>query len=85
MAKIIEVKCLPEYYEAVQSGVKSWELRFDDRNYDVGDLLILREWKDGVYTGRRLTTKITYILKDFAGLKDGWAILSVKKLGGKKC
>lgn len=84
MAKIIEVKCLPEYFEAARRGVKPWELRFDDRNYAVGDLLILSEWKDGGYTGRRLTGKITYILKDFEGLKDGWVVLSVKKLGGKK-
>lgn len=54
MAKIIEVKCLPEYFEAARVGIKPWELRYDDRNYAVGDLLIMREWKDGKYTGRRL-------------------------------
>lgn len=53
MAKIIEVKCLPEYFEAARVGIKPWELRYDDRNYAVGDLLIMREWKDGKYTGRR--------------------------------
>lgn len=83
MAKIHEVKILPEYFDAVDKGVKTWELRYDDRGYAVGDLLILKEWQDGEYTGRRLTFKITYVLKGYAGLVDGWTILSIKKFGGK--
>lgn len=85
MAQIHDLKILPEYYTAVDKGVKTYELRFDDRNYAVGDMLILREWENGKYTGRRLTATITHILKDFVGLADGWAVLSIKKTGGKKC
>lgn len=85
MAQIHDLKILPEYYTAVDKGVKTYELRFDDRNYAVGDMLILREWENGKYTGRRLTATITHILKDFVGLTDGWAVLSIKKTGGKKC
>jgi hypothetical protein len=85
MAQIHDLKILPEYYTAVDKGVKTYELRFDDRNYTVGDMLILREWENGQYTGRRLTAIITHILKDFKGLTDGWAVLSIKKTGGKKC
>ena len=79
MPKIHEVKILPEYFDAVAAGVKTWELRYDDRGYAVGDLMILKEWKDGAFTGRRWTVKIIYILRDYAGLVDGWAILSIKK------
>ena len=43
MAQIHDLKILPEYYAAVDKGVKTYELRFDDRNYAVGDMLILRE------------------------------------------
>jgi hypothetical protein len=79
MSKIIEVKILPEYFNPVLSGLKTCELRKDDRDYNVGDLLILREWKDGAYTGRRLCTKITYILRGCGyGLADGYAILCIK-------
>jgi ASC-1-like (ASCH) protein len=85
MAQIHELKILPEYYKAVKKGVKTYELRFDDRNYAVGDMLILREWKDGQYTGQQIAVTITHVLKDFIGLMDGWAILSIKKVGGKKC
>ena len=79
MPKTIAVKCLPEYFEAALSGIKPWELRFDDRNYAVGDVLLMREWKDGKYTGRQLTGKITFILRNFAGLADGWVIMSIKR------
>ena len=36
MAQIHDLKILPEYYDAVDKGVKTYELRFDDRNYAVG-------------------------------------------------
>ena len=84
MPRIHEVKILPEYFDAVEKGVKMWEYRFNDRNYTVGDVLILREWKDGSYTPRRITVKITYILSDFSALPDGWVIMSIKKLQGGK-
>lgn len=84
MPKILELKILPEYYDAVDKGLKTWEYRFNDRNYTEGDILILREWKDDKYTGRRLTVKITYILNDFSALPDGWVIMSIKKLKGGK-
>ena len=53
MAQIHDLKILPEYYDAVDKGVKTYELRFDDRNYAVGDMLILREWENGQYTDRK--------------------------------
>lgn len=84
MAKIHDLKILPPYFEHVKKGEKTFELRFDGRDYCAGDILLLREWSNGKYTGRSLTAKITYLLKDFEGLKDGWVILSIKKIGGKK-
>ena len=45
MAKIIELKILPEYFEAVKSGKKTFELRKNDRDFCVGDILILRGGK----------------------------------------
>lgn len=85
MAKIHDLKILTQHFVDVKSGRKKAELRKDDRDFAVGDMLILREWENGQYTGRRLTATITHILKDFVGLTDGWAVLSIKKIGGKKC
>jgi len=87
MAIIIEKKILPEYFNAVETGVKTCELRKDDSGYAVGDLLILREWNGKEYTGRRVVVKITYILRNCGyGLEDGYAILCFKPFkGGAKC
>lgn len=39
------LKTTPEYFEAVQSGAKTFELRReDDKTFDVGDTLMLLEW-----------------------------------------
>lgn len=43
---IHELKILPEYFEAVVSGNKRFEIRKDDRNYKKGDILRLNECQD---------------------------------------
>lgn len=82
MPKIHDLKILPAYFDDVAKGRKTFELRFDDRGYFKGDLLLLREWAKGTYTARRVVVKVTYILKGFDGLKDGWVILSIKRVKG---
>lgn len=61
----IEKKIWPEYYEAVASGKKKFELRLNDFEINDGDTLVLREWdpvtKD--YTGRQTEKKVTFVGK----------------------
>lgn len=73
------LKCYPEYFEAVKKGTKSFECRYNDKNFKVGDELVLREYdsKQG-YTGQCIVRTITYILSDFVGLQEGYVILSFK-------
>lgn len=70
------LKTLPEYFDALASQHKSFEIRYDDRRYAVDDILGLREWTgdhqdwkqddpdpqdpDGRYTGRVLWRRVTY-------------------------
>lgn len=78
MPKTHELKILPEYYRAVINREKQFELRKDDRNFRVGDLVILKEWDGSDYTGRQAGIFIiTYILRDCEqyGLKDGYCII----------
>lgn len=75
---IHELKILPEYFEAVADGTKRFELRKDDRGFTVGDEIILKEWNGTEYTGRSVKKQISYILKNYAGLAEGYAVLSLK-------
>lgn len=47
-----DLKILPKYFEDVLSGIKTFELRENDRNFKTEDMLRLREFSDGEYTGR---------------------------------
>ena len=73
-----ELKTLPEYYGAVLSGQKTFELRRDDRGFQVGDTLKLREYENDEYTGREITRRVIYIRRGpVYGLAEGWAILGL--------
>ena len=62
---IINKKIWPEYFEAVASGKKKFELRLDDFDVAEGDTLVLEEWdpKTKAYTGRKTEKKVTYVGK----------------------
>lgn len=75
---IHELKILPEYYNEVLSKNKLFELRKNDRDYKVGDFLILKEFENGNYTGRATARlMISYILygPNEYGLMDNYCIL----------
>lgn len=71
-------KILPEYYELVCAGIKNFELRKNDEDYQVGDTVTFLEFsKEHGYSGRKSrTVTINYVLKDVQqyGLADGYCI-----------
>lgn len=91
---IIEVHTLktdPEAFRAVWEGKKTYEIRKNDRNFEIGDQLRLRETKytgqemaNGKplkYTDREVIAEVTHMLKGPCyGLQDGWCIMSIKTL-----
>ena len=81
--KHIEKKCLPEYYQAVRKRIKTFEIRKDDADYEVGDILELYEWDGKEYTGHKIAREITYILRNCPeyGLADGYCILVIQPIG----
>ena len=77
---IHELKIAPEYFEKVVSKEKLFEIRYNDRNFQVGDTLKLQEYQGGTYTGRIIYVKVTYILQGFEGLQPNYVVLSVQLL-----
>lgn len=78
---IYDLKILPQYFEDVKAYKKNFELRKNDRDFKVGDTIILREWS-GEYTGRIIERKIEYIYEGRGeyGLSKGYSILGLSKL-----
>jgi hypothetical protein len=82
-----EVKSWLHFYEAIKAGKKMHDLRKDDRNYKVGDIVVLKEYDNicGFYTGEQIEAEITYITNrtvpcafSSAVLESGYCILSLK-------
>lgn len=69
-----KLKIEERYYERLCSGEKTCEVRFDDRDYQVGDILEFDRW----YPFRQ-HFQITHIQR-WIGLKDGYVCLSIKKI-----
>jgi hypothetical protein len=76
-----ELKIWPQYFQPLIEGVKRFELRKADREYRVGDELLLREFVDGAgeYTGRSAECRITYILGGPMAI-PGMCLMSIKLL-----
>lgn len=83
---IHKLKILPQYFETVKEGAKTFEIRKDDRDYKVGDTLILKEYRpllniENRFSGEEIKKEISYVLKDCSdyGLEDGYCILGLKE------
>lgn len=71
------LKIAPEYFEAVASGKKTFEIRLNDRGFEQNDLVILREYikERDEYTGDVLARRIGFIT-DFAQM-NGYVVFSL--------
>lgn len=82
--KTHDLKTWKPFFEAVISGEKTFEMRKDDRGFEVGDSLRLIEVdpdNDLKPTGRLAQYKITYILRgEQWGILPEYAVLAIKML-----
>lgn len=85
---IHELKTWPEYFQALLDGAKTFELRKNDRGFQVGDILQLEEFRPGVgeYTGRQLRKRVTYVMEPSLRpendiLRAGYVALGLGEIG----
>lgn len=78
--KIHQLKTMTPFFEEVMAGTKTFELRKNDRDFRVGDILILKEYlpETKVFSGMEVRRQITYILSSFTGLEAGYVILGLR-------
>lgn len=84
-------KCHPDAFQAIRSGVKSFEWRKeDDCKYAVGDVIMLLEYEPPPvdppdildetkygYTGESEKRLITYVLRERFEMPSGFAVLQL--------
>lgn len=75
-----ELKIYQEYFEAVKDGRKKFEIRKNDRDYKVGDILVLLEYDKyyEAFTGEKITVEISY-MTDYAQ-QDGYVVLGIEEI-----
>lgn len=74
------LKLAKMFFDAVDTGNKSFELQKNDRNYQIGDVLELHEMSDGEETGRVTEKQVIYIMEGFKGLEEGYCILGLSEV-----
>lgn len=78
---IHNLKISSQYYDAVERGYKPFEIRKNDRDFRVGDVLIMKETAEK--PREPIEAEIQYILRyeDFPdGLKEGYCILGLRNV-----
>jgi hypothetical protein len=84
-----QLKTWPDYFSAVIDGTKTFELRINDRDYKVGDVLELQEYSPSAfskddysgYSGRTTEVIVTYIFRGSGaswGLYKDAVVMSIK-------
>lgn len=81
-----DLKCLPDYFHAIARGDKTFEVRRDDRGFQKGDILNLREWTPKSkslipeYTGNAEQVLVTYVLTGGQfGIEPGYVVMGIKQ------
>lgn len=69
---IHDLKIDPVYLENLKSGIKKSEIRYNDRDYQLGD--ILEFWDNE--ENKDIFFEITHIHSGL-GMKDGYVVLSI--------
>lgn len=87
---IHNLKCWPEFFNAILRGDKTFDIRFNDRDFRSGQEIVLKEWvpndiehsdRSPGYTGRILHRKINYTLTgEQFGIKEGFIILNLRTI-----
>lgn len=90
--KIHELKTHPKYYHECKRGSKKFEIRKNDRDFKVNDILVLQEFLpsgdlgEGYYTGEECKFKVTSIFEggeyfaELFGIKYGYCVMSIEKI-----
>ena len=80
MQKIHELKSWPLFFGMLNGGIKRSEVRKNDRDFELGDELVLREWNPNTmaYSGRVCQMQVINIYA-CQGLEPGYVVMDLTK------
>ncbi|EDP59463.1 hypothetical protein AND4_09827 [Vibrio sp. AND4] len=80
MSKVHVIKVQSEHFSEVLAHRKTNEVRLNDRDYQAGDCLNLREIdSSGQITGQEVNAEVSHVLQGGQfGVAEGWCVLSLK-------
>ncbi|MEW9124568.1 MAG: DUF3850 domain-containing protein [Thermotaleaceae bacterium] len=80
--RIHELKTIQPFFDLVWAGMKKFEVRYNDRDYKVGDLLLLKEFDESLqqYGKHEILVEVTFLLNDIRYCKEGFVIMQFKEL-----
>lgn len=72
------LKTVQPFFNEVKKGIKTFEHRRNDRNFQVGYEVILQEYDmmHNSFSGEEIKVTITYVLTNRAGLDDNFCIFA---------
>lgn len=72
------------FFDDIWNNLKMFEVRFNDRDYQINDVLHLYRYENGIKTeGKFIKAQILYILNhnDFSdGIKENYVVLQLTKI-----
>jgi hypothetical protein len=80
------LKTWPGPFRDVRSNAKTFEFRYDDRGFELGDVLELAEWdpSSGHYTGEEEKRSVTYILHGGRfGIPPGHCVMGIEAMDAR--
>jgi hypothetical protein len=76
--RVHQLKTIEPYFSAVKSGDKTFEVRKFDRDFQVGDFLMLTFYNPKTnQLGESIIKRITYMLTDQPYVPEGYVILAI--------
>lgn len=80
-------KCINPYFSEVWNEIKKAELRFNDRDYKVGDIVFQQEYFTNIeyFSGAEIKMRITHVLKDYPALSPGFCMYSFEIIEKIRC
>jgi len=78
--KRIDLKLIQPYFSQVKHRFKPFEVRKNDRDYEVGDTLVLHEWipEEEKYAGDWFEREVIYVFDNPDYVKEGFVILGIE-------